>query len=111
MKFGIPVANGKLCKHFGHCENFSIIETEENKIISENLVAPPSNHEPGVFPQFLAQHNVNVVISGGIGQKAIAIFNENNIKVFTGVNADSPAELVLNYLKNQLEDGTNLCNE
>ncbi len=111
MKFGIPIVNGKLCKHFGQCEKFAIIETEENKIISENLVAPPADHQPGVYPQFLAQLNVDVVISGGMGQKAIDIFNENNIKVFTGVNSDSPAKLVVNYLNNQLDEGMNLCDD
>ena len=46
-----------------------------------------------------------------MGQKAIDIFNENNIKVFTGVNSDSPAKLVVNYLNNQLDEGMNLCDD
>ena len=109
MKFAIPTVNGKLCEHFGHCEKFAIIETKENQIISENLVTPPSDHQTGVYPQFLAQLNVDVIISGGMGQKAIDAFNKNKIKVFAGVNSDSPVKLVVNYLNNQLAGGMNLC--
>ena len=28
MKFAIPLADGKLTAHFGHCREFAIIETE-----------------------------------------------------------------------------------
>ena len=109
MKFAIPIIKGKLCEHFGHCEKFAIIETNDNKIISENYVAPPQEHETGVYPQFLAQFGVEVIISGGMGQKAIDIFNQNNIKVFAGVNSDYPVKLVEDYLNNQLAGGMNLC--
>ena len=45
--FAVPTENGALCAHFGHCEKFAIIETEDQKIIGENYLAPPA-HEPGV---------------------------------------------------------------
>lgn len=109
MKFAIPTVKGKLCEHFGHCEMFAIIETSENEVVSENMVAPPADHQPGVYPQFLAQLSVDVIIAGGMGQKAIDAFNENKIKVFSGVDSDSPAKLVVRYLNNQLAGGTNLC--
>ena len=32
MKFAIPLADGKLTAHFGHCQEFAIIEVEENEI-------------------------------------------------------------------------------
>jgi len=25
MKIAIPIADGKLCAHFGHCEQFSLV--------------------------------------------------------------------------------------
>ncbi len=109
MKFAIPTVNKELCQHFGHCEKFAIVETTDNKIISENWLAPPADHQPGVYPQFLAQHNVDVIIAGGIGQKAIDAFNNNYIKVFAGVNIDSPSKLVVNYLSEQLDGGVNKC--
>ena len=48
MKIAIPVANGALCMHFGHCEQFAIVQAdcEKKKIESTDFVTPPM-HEPG----------------------------------------------------------------
>ncbi|MBC8403025.1 MAG: NifB/NifX family molybdenum-iron cluster-binding protein [Candidatus Marinimicrobia bacterium] len=106
--FAVPTENGKLCAHFGHCEKFTIVETENQKIVKEELLEPPV-HQPGVYPQFLAQQGVSVIISGGMGQKAQQLFIQNNIEVCMGVSADSPIKLVEQYLNNQLQTGQNLC--
>ena len=107
-KFAIPTENGRLCAHFGHCEKFAIVDTDNDKIIGETLLTPPV-HQPGVYPQFLAQNGVNVIISGGMGMKAQELFAMNNIEVCVGVNADTPAQLVQEYLNNKLVTGQNLC--
>jgi len=106
--FAIPTENGKLCAHFGHCDQFAIVKTFENKISGEEFVTPPV-HQPGVYPSFLAKQGVDVIISGGMGQKAQDLFAQNNIEVHMGVQADSPAQLVENYLTDQLETGQNMC--
>ena len=106
--FAVPTENGKLCAHFGHCEKFAIIEAEDQKIIKEDYVTPPV-HEPGVYPQFLAQQGVSVIISGGMGQKAQQLFAQNNIEVCIGVNSGSPKDLVQQFLNNNLQTGQNLC--
>ena len=106
--FAVPTENGKLCAHFGHCEKFAIVETDEQKVIKEEFVTPPV-HQPGVYPQFLAQHGVSVIISGGMGQKAQQLFTQNNIEVCMGVAAESPSRLVEQYLNGQLQTGQNLC--
>lgn len=106
--FAVPTEQGKLCAHFGHCEKFAIVETEDQKIIKEDYVTPPV-HEPGVYPQFLAQQGVTVIISGGMGQKAQRLFTQNNIEVCIGVNSGSPKELVEQFLNNNLQTGHNLC--
>lgn len=106
--FAIPTEKGKLCAHFGHCEKFAIIETSENKIIGEVSITPPV-HQPGVYPSFLAEHGVDVIISGGMGQKAQDLFAQNNIEVCIGV-AEAPAkELVEKYLAGDLQTGQNQC--
>ena len=35
ITFAIPVSGGKLCAHFGHCDQFAILQTENGKIIDE----------------------------------------------------------------------------
>lgn len=106
--FAIPTENGELCAHFGHCEKFAIVETEDQTIVSEEYLTPPV-HQPGVYPRFLADHGVNVIISGGMGQKAQQLFAQNNIEVLMGADADSPSRLVEHYLLGQLQSGSNLC--
>jgi len=104
----IPLENGQLCSHFGHCEQFAILETENGKIVAENLITPPP-HEPGLLPGWIAQKGVTDVIAGGIGQRAIVLFNEQKINVFAGAPMKSPRELVTDFLNNNLNIGSNYC--
>ena len=82
MKIAIPLANGKLAMHFGHCEQFALLDVDETtkKITGrENIVPPP--HEPGLLPKWLAERGANLIIAGGMGQRALMLFVENNIRV------------------------------
>ena len=107
-KFAVPTVNKVLTPHFGHCEQFAIVETEDNSIVNIGFIEPPV-HQPGVYPRFLAEQGVNVIISGGMGFKAQDLFTQNNIEVCMGVSSDSPVYLVEQYLKDQLQTGENLC--
>jgi len=40
-RIAIPLENGALCAHFGHCEQFAIVDAENNSISDETLVTPP----------------------------------------------------------------------
>ncbi len=108
MKFAIPLADGKLTAHFGHCKEFALIDIEENIIKKKEIVVPPA-HEPGVLPKWLHELGVNVIIAGGMGNKAQVLFNEQNIKVVTGAEPLEPEELINSYLNNALVTGNNLC--
>jgi len=108
QSFAVPTIDGKLCAHFGHCENFAIVAVENDKIISETFVAPPV-HQPGTYPNFLAEMGVNTIITGGMGPKAQDIFTQNNIEVYLGVELKEPKELVKDYLDSKLISGENQC--
>lgn len=108
MKFAIPLANGKLTAHFGHCKEFAIVNVEGNEIKEKEILEPPP-HEPGVLPKWLHDLGVNVVIAGGMGQRAVSLFGENNINVITGAPTQTPEELVRSYLDNTLVTGANVC--
>ncbi len=110
MKIAIPVANEKLCMHFGHCETFAVLTVDESakKITGrENLIPPP--HEPGVLPRWLGEQKVNVIIAGGMGQRAQQLFAEQNIAVVVGAPSAEPETLAADYLAGTLESGTNAC--
>ena len=108
MIFAIPLAEGKLCSHFGHCEQFALVETESGKIRGTTLHTPPA-HEPGVLPKWLHELGAQVIIAGGMGSRAQQLFVENGIKVINGAPMDPPELLVNQYLSGILETGDNVC--
>ncbi|OQX24359.1 MAG: ATPase [Desulfobacteraceae bacterium IS3] len=108
MKFAIPLANGKLTAHFGHCQEFALVDVEADQIKKKEVVVPPP-HEPGVLPKWLHDLGINVVIAGGMGQRAIGLFEEKGIKVVTGASALDPETLIMSYLNNTLKTGSNVC--
>jgi len=107
-RIAVPLENGILCSHFGHCQQFAIIDTSDNIITEEKLVIPPP-HEPGLLPGWLAEKGVTDVIAGGIGQRAIGLFNQQNINVFVGASTKKPKELASDLLSNTLQAGANYC--
>ena len=108
MKFAIPLANGKLTAHFGHCQEFALIEVENDEIKKKDTHVPPP-HEPGVLPAWLHSLGANVIIAGGMGGRAIDLFKQNDINVIIGAPALEPEELVRSYLNNTLVAGANVC--
>lgn len=108
MKFAIPLVEGKLTAHFGHCKEFAIIDVNDKQIIKKEILEPPP-HEPGVLPKWLSDLGTNVVIAGGMGQRAVSLFGQSGITVITGAPSLTPEELVTSYLNNQLVIGDNVC--
>lgn len=110
MKIAIPLADGKLCMHFGHCEQFALVEVDDaaKTITSTGYLTPPP-HEPGVLPRWLHEQGANVIIAGGMGQRAQSLFSENGIKVVVGAPAGKVEDVVSAYLNGTLEVGQNIC--
>lgn len=108
MKIAIPLANGQLCMHFGHCEVFGIYDIEDNKIIKSEILTPPP-HQPGLYPRILAEKGVNLIIAGGMGMNAQRIFSSYNIKVLTGADCNQPEKVISDYINNTLTLGENAC--
>ena len=108
MKFAVPLAEGKLTAHFGHCQEFAIIEVENDEIKKKETHVPPP-HEPGVLPAWLHSLGTNIIIAGGMGGRALSLFAQNGIEVVTGAPSLEPEELVRSYLNNALVTGNNVC--
>ena len=109
-KIAIPLVDGKLSAHFGHCQQFVVVEVDvESKTIKKTELLTPPAHEPGVLPKWLAEMGANVIIAGGMGQRAQQLFTQNNIKVIVGAPDAEPEELVNQYLNGWLVCGTNVC--
>ena len=110
MRYAVPVSDGKLAAHFGHCEHFAFIDVDETTkaVVSKELVASPG-HQPGFLPGWLAEEGISAVIAGGMGSRAQALFRENRIQVVVGALGDDPEQMVLDYLRGTLATGDNVC--
>jgi predicted Fe-Mo cluster-binding NifX family protein len=110
MRIAIPLADGKLAPHFGHCERFALIDVDPaSKTIlkREDIEAPP--HQPGLLPPWLAERGVQLIIAGGMGQRARGLFSGHDIQVVVGAPPETPERLVPDYLAGTLQLGANIC--
>lgn len=101
--------NGVLCAHFGHCQTFAIVNVE-NDIITDVKELVPPEHVPGLYPKWVAEFGVTDVIAGGMGQKAIMLFNQQNINAFVGAPIKPAKELVNDFVAGKLNLSANYCN-
>ncbi len=110
MKIAIPTVDGKLCAHFGHCEQFALVEAdkETKEIVNTELMTPPV-HEPGALPKWLHEQGAEVIIAGGMGSRAQQFFAQYGISVVVGATQGTPQEIVDAYLQGTLESGANVC--
>ena len=109
-RIAVPVNNNDLLDtHFGHCRFFKIFTIKENQIVEEIKLIPPP-HEPGVLPTWIAEQGATDVIAGGMGRKAIQIFNTNKVNVFVGAEQKPANELINSFISGDLNLSANYCN-
>lgn len=110
MRIAIPVDNGRVSAHFGHCAAFELYEVDEAAKVTHSkttLAAPP--HEPGLLPHWLHERGAHVIITGGMGQRAKGLFAEHGIQVVVGAPAAPADQTVNDYLAGTLRAGANVC--
>jgi predicted Fe-Mo cluster-binding NifX family protein len=108
-KIAIPVDdNGILDAHFGHCKYFILVNVDGSEILAEEKVVPPP-HEPGLLPKWLADRGATDIVAGGMGQKAIQLFNQFGVNAFVGAPKLSAKELVEGFIKEEISFTANYC--
>lgn len=84
MKIAVTHENGMVFQHFGHTAEFKIYQVEGNTIQSSEVVdTAGSGH--GALAGFLSDHQVDVLICGGIGAGAQNALQEAGIRFYGGV--------------------------
>ncbi len=91
--------------HFGRCPYFALVDLDETEVKNMQVVANPfySTHQPGQVPEFIHQQGADVMISGGMGRRALQFFQEYKIETATGATG-SVQSAVTAYLNGQLSD-------
>lgn len=109
MKIVVACDGNMVTGHFGHCENFTFFDVENDVIVGKEIVPNPG-HRPGFLPNFLADHGAKVIISGGMGGGAVAIFNERDVEVIVGARGEAEAN-VESYIKGELVSTGSICHQ
>ena len=110
----IPVeSDGKtLAEHFGRCPVFVVATLEEGAVKEKKVIQNPhyEQHMPFAVPDFLAglKPKPDVIITSGLGPRAIDALNTNGIDVIYGV-AGTVDEVLEKYLNKRLETSANIC--
>ena len=110
MRIAIPLAGGRLSLHFGHCEEFALIDVDlEKKEITATQTLPAPEHQPGLLPRWLHERQATVIIASGMGGRAQGLFAQNGIQVVIGAPSEEPEAIAEAYLNGSLETGENIC--
>ena len=90
MKICIPSMgdkglNEQVGEHFGRVPNYTIIDSETDEV---KVIDNTSGHAGGSgYPaEILANFGINVMICGGLGRRAITMFEESGVMVYIGAS-------------------------
>lgn len=98
-------------QHFGRCPYFALVDIEGNEIKGINVIENPffAGHQVGQVPGFIHEQGADVMLSGGMGGRAIQFFTQFGIETATGARG-TVKEAVTEYLAGNLS-GTAPCAE
>ena len=88
MKIAVTYENGQVFQHFGHSKQVKVYETENGKIVKEEIL-DTSGSGHSALAGFLKANGVDTLICGGIGGGAKAALAEAGIQLYPGVSGDA----------------------
>ena len=100
MKIAVTYDNGTIFQHFGKTEFFKVYETENNQVVSSEVISSNGTGH-GALAGLLADQSVDVLICGGIGGGAQAALAEAGVELCSGAQGDAD-QAVEAYLKGEL---------
>lgn len=97
--------------HFGRCPYYILVDLDGQEVRQVNAVANPyhGQHTPGAVPGFIQSQGANVMLAGGMGQRAIGFFQKYGIQAVTGASG-TVRHALEQYLGGGLE-GAEPCHE
>ncbi len=101
-----------ISSHFGRCPYYVFVDLGEKNTITnvKSIVNEHAqSHDPGQLPAYIKEQGANVMISGGMGGRAVDFFHQFDITVATGASG-SVQQSLDNYLNGKLH-GDAPCSE
>lgn len=110
MKIAVTAENNHgldsmVAQHFGHAPYFMLVEVENGEVTAVQGVANPfaNAHQPGQIPAFIHEQKADVILSGGMGGRAIEFFEQYGIKAATGASG-TVRQALENYFGGKLKE-------
>jgi len=90
--------------HFGRCPYYILVDLDDQEVKQVNAVANPNygRHAPGTVPTFIRDQGADVMLAGGMGRRAIALFEQYGIQASTGA-AGSVRHALEQYLGGEMQ--------
>ena len=94
-----------VAQHFGRCPTYTVVEILDDSTPQVKVVENPTliNHQPGAAPQFIAGLGADYMVTGGMGPRAIQMFESLGVHAVTG--AAGKVSDNLDALLRQLREG------
>lgn len=111
IKIAVPINNGMVDDHFGHCAYYIIYSIENNTITGkENLQSPAGCGCKSNIGSMLQEKKVTYMLAGNIGEGAIQMLAMRGIQVIRGCagNADT---VVQDFLQGNIQDKNIVCHQ
>ncbi len=72
--------------HFGRCPYYILVDVQDREVKDVHAVDNPyyGHHAPGQVPGFINSQGVHVMLTGGMGGRAVAFFEQYGIEAVTG---------------------------
>ena len=95
---------GRLSAHFGRCPFYTLVDVECDQVTSVQVIENPffAQHVPGAVPEFIKSRNAHVMIAGGMGPRAIELFNQSGIEVITTNAQGTIEDILMAYLRGDI---------
>jgi predicted Fe-Mo cluster-binding NifX family protein len=74
--------------HFGRCPYYVMVDLDGRVVSRVSAVENPcyGQHRPGEVPGFIQSQGAEVMLSGGMGRRAIGFFQQYGIQAVTGAS-------------------------
>jgi len=102
MRVAIPVTEGSIPNHLGHCDEFLIADVEGSAITSTRTVKNPGHGPGGPPPMFVQRQGATHVLAWGMPPHAQGLFAQFGIAVQLGAKGD-PRRALEDWLAGKLE--------
>jgi predicted Fe-Mo cluster-binding NifX family protein len=101
----------KVSEHFGSSPTITIVDTETNEV---RIVENRGEHlgGSGKPPEHLAREGVDLMLTSGLGPRAVAMFEESGIEVYVGASG-TVEDAISQWKDKRLQTATdaNACRE